>query len=174
MHLLHHIVPVYFLINILCVSDQQEALWEKMKSLTWCIPFTLLLAGLTLPLQSAEKTSSKNIQDPEVAPFHGGSWRRQDSRGLFSHKSLQPDDDGVGLEGLSPVRLEMGPGDFGRERGIRQMRGQKHHQGGEFQRKGRKHGQEEGKRHGRKDKAHGQGVYRLVLCTDWRIDINGK
>lgn len=131
----------------------------KMKSLNWCIPFTFLLAALILPSQTAKNPGGKNVQDPEVASFHGGSWRRQGSRGLFSHKSLQPEDDGVGLEGLSPVRLEMGPGDWGRERGIRHTRGHKQHEGGEFQRKGRKNGQVEGKRHGRKDKAQGQGVY---------------
>ncbi|KAB5537181.1 hypothetical protein PHYPO_G00115920 [Pangasianodon hypophthalmus] len=130
-----------------------------MKSLTWCVPFTLLLAALTLPSQSAENPGSKNVQDREEAPFHGGIWRRQGSRGLFSHKSLQSEDDGVGLEGLSPVRLEMGPGDWGRERGIRHTRGHKQHQGGEFQRKGRKNGQVDGKRHGRKDKVHGQGFF---------------
>lgn len=137
----------------------------KMKSLGWCVPFTLLLAALTLPSQSTKNPGSKNVQDPEALPFHGGSWRRQGSRGLFSHKSLQPEDDGVGLEGLSPVRLEMGPGDWRRERGIRHTRGHKQHQGGEFQRKGRKNGQVEGKRHGRRDKLHGQGVYRFILCT---------
>lgn len=139
----------------------------KMKSFSWCVPFTLLLAALTLPSQSAENPGSKNVHDPQTAPFRGGSWKRQgSSRGVFSHKPLQPEDDTEGLESLSPVRLEMGPGDWGRERGIRHTRGHKQHQGGEFQRKGRKNGQVEGKRHGRKDKAHGQGVYGFKLCTD--------
>ncbi|TSW21766.1 Draxin-B [Bagarius yarrelli] len=84
-----------------------------MKSFSWCIPFTLLLASLTFPSQSAENPGRKNVKDPETAPFHKGSWGRQGSRGLFSHKSFQPEDDGVGLDGLSPVRLEMGPGDWG-------------------------------------------------------------
>ncbi|KAK3512288.1 hypothetical protein QTP70_003274 [Hemibagrus guttatus] len=130
-----------------------------MKSFSWCVPFTLLLASLTLPSQSAENPGRKNVKDPEASSFHGGSWRRQGSRGVFSHKSFQPEDDGVGLEGLSPVRLEIGPGDWGRERGIRHTRGPKQHQGGDFQRRGRKNGQVEGKKHGRKDKAHGQGFF---------------
>ncbi|KAI5106805.1 draxin isoform X2 [Silurus meridionalis] len=130
-----------------------------MKSFSWCIPFTLLLTALTLPSRSAKNPGSKNIPDPDSAPFHGGRWRSQSSRGLFSHKSLQPEDEGVGLEGLSPVRLEMGPGDWGRERGIRHSRGHKQHQGGEFQRKGRKNGQEGGKKHGRKDRSHGKGFF---------------
>lgn len=139
----------------------------NMKSLCWCVPFTLLLAALTLPSQSAENPGSKKVQDAQTAPFHGGSWRRQGSRGRFSHKSMQPEDDGEGLEGLRPVRLEMGPEEWGRERGIRHTRGHKQHQEGELQRKGRKNGQVEGKRHGRKDKAHGQGVYRVFLCSDY-------
>lgn len=138
----------------------------KMKSLSWCIPFTLLFTSLTLPSRGAENPGRRNLKDPEAPTFHGGSWRRQGSRGLFPHKALQPEEDGVGLEGLSPVRLEMGPGGWGAERGIRHTRGSKQHQGGEFQRKGRKNGQAEGKRHGRKDKTHGQGVYRFILCTD--------
>lgn len=142
-----------------------------MKPFSWCILFTLLLAALTLPSQSAANSGSKNVRDPEVAAFQGGSWRRQGSRGMFSHKPLQPEDDGAGLEGLSPVRLEMGPGDWGGERGVRHRRGHKQHHGGEFQRKGKKNGQVEGKRHGRKDKAHGQGVYRIVSCTDWEMLI---
>lgn len=138
----------------------------KMKSFSWRIQFTLLLAGLTLPSQSTENPGSKNVRDHEAAaPFHGSSWRRQGSRDPFSRKSMQQEDDGVGLDSLSPVRVEMGPGDWGRERDIKHTRGHKQHQAGELQRKGRKNGQVEGKRHGRKDKAHGQGVYRFVLCT---------
>ncbi|KAF5906122.1 draxin-B, partial [Clarias magur] len=85
-----------------------------MKSFSWRIQFTLLLAGLTLPSQSTENPGSKNVRDHEAAaPFHGSSWRRQGSRDPFSRKSMQQEDDGVGLDGLSPVRVEMGPGDWG-------------------------------------------------------------
>lgn len=44
---------------------------------------------------------------------HGGRGAKAGA-GLLSHRPLQPlarpEDDGTGLEGLSPVRLEMGPG----------------------------------------------------------------
>lgn len=45
---------------------------------------------------------------------HGGSGPRGTKAGLLSHRPLHPlaipEDDGTGLEGMSPVRLETGPG----------------------------------------------------------------
>lgn len=139
----------------------------KMKS-SWCLPFALLLAILTPSSQSSESIpvntkrglrqtspASRNaLQDPEAGLPHGGHRRRQ---GLLSHRPLQtaarPENDESGLEGLSPVRLEMGPGE--RERG--HMR-DNHPPGGEFTRKGRRHGhQSEHRRHGRRDKSRGKG-----------------
>ncbi|KAI4892138.1 hypothetical protein NFI96_016536 [Prochilodus magdalenae] len=148
-----------------------------MKS-SWCLPFALLLASLTPPSQSSDtlpvntkrglrqaSAGNRNVlQDPEAALPHGGHRRRQ---GALSHRPLQsaprPDDDGPGLEGLSPVRLEMGPGD--RERGHGGVRGHSHMRdnhppGGEFTRKGRRHGhQPEHRRHGRRDKTQGKGFF---------------
>ncbi|KAL6465089.1 hypothetical protein MHYP_G00274060 [Metynnis hypsauchen] len=148
-----------------------------MKS-SWCLPFALLLATLTPPSQSSESlpvntkrglrqvsTANRNVlQDREAALPHPGHRRRQ---GALSHRPLQPaarpEDDGPGLEGLSPVRLEMGPGE--RERGHGGVRGHSHMRdnhppGGEFTRKGRRHGhQPDHRRHGRRDKTRGKGFF---------------
>uniref|UniRef100_A0A8B9JB98 Dorsal inhibitory axon guidance protein n=1 Tax=Astyanax mexicanus TaxID=7994 RepID=A0A8B9JB98_ASTMX len=149
-----------------------------MKS-SWCLPFALLLTTLTPSSQSSDDSPPLNtkrglrqaspanrntLQDPEAALHHGGHRRRQ---GVLSHRPLQtaarPEDDGTGLEGLSPVRLEMGPGE--RERGHGGVRGHSHMRdnhppGGEFSRKGRRNGhQPEHRRHGRRDKTRGKGFF---------------
>ncbi|KAJ3602712.1 hypothetical protein NHX12_030461 [Muraenolepis orangiensis] len=75
-----------------------------------------------------------------------------------SHPLARPEDDGPGLEGLSPVRLEMGPGrERGRARtgGRRLSQDREHHPLGP--RKGRGHGHGHGKR---KRNGHGQQVER--------------
>ncbi|XP_041946622.1 draxin isoform X1 [Alosa sapidissima] len=89
----------------------------------------------------------------------GGGRNGKASAGLLSqrptvHHPARPEDDGPGLEGLSPVRLEMGPGDRERERPHRGFRGapsharDNHPPGGELGRKGRRHGQGNGHAHG--------------------------
>ncbi|XP_060926617.1 draxin [Limanda limanda] len=60
---------------------------------------------------------------------HQGARNGKGGAGLLSHRPLhplaRPEDDGTGLEGLSPVRLEMGPGrDRDRDRGRVNMRSQ--------------------------------------------------
>ncbi|XP_066527284.1 draxin isoform X2 [Hoplias malabaricus] len=148
-----------------------------MKS-SWCLPFALLLATFTPPSKSSDSlpgnpkrgvrqpfsTNKNALQDPEAALPHGAHRRRQ---GILSHRPLQPaarpEDDGPGLEGLSPVRLEMGPGE--REKGHGGLRGHshmrdKHPLGGEFTRKGRRHGhQVEHRRNSRRDKIRGKGFF---------------
>ncbi|XP_062842979.1 draxin [Trichomycterus rosablanca] len=135
-----------------------------MKSLGWSLPFGLLLAAFAMPSQSnqniRENTGRNKLRQQEPGPLQEGSWRRQATRGMFSPKSLQPDDDSVGLEGLSPVRVEMGPKDRvrDRDRGLRHQR-HNHHGGGESPRKGRRDGRPEQKRQGRRDKPHAKGFF---------------
>ncbi|XP_030634473.1 draxin [Chanos chanos] len=112
----------------------------------------------------------------ELGAQHGNHRRRQGPRnskasaGLLSSRPQQPvsgpEDDSLGLEGLSPVRLEFGPGDRDREGGRGGLRSPSHMRenyspGGEFLRKGRGHGhghQSEHRRHGgRRDKVRSKG-----------------
>ncbi|MBN3306739.1 DRXIA protein, partial [Amia calva] len=164
-----------------------------MAVLSWCRCATLLLA--TLVLSDSAEPGSRNVkkalaqpapggtntlQSLELWPQRSGQHRRHGGRkdkasaGLLSRGAPQlqgrPEDDGMGLEGLSPVRLEMGPGE--RRVGAGERRGStgdasflgfgipfherdNHPPGSEGSLKGRRHGHHlEHKKHGgRKDKA---------------------
>lgn len=114
---------------------------------------------------------------------HGGSGPRgtKDGAGLLSHRPLHPlampEDDGVGLEGLSPVRLESGPGrerdrdrgrmsvkspSLGRDNdllGMRKGRGHKHGNGhGHHFEQQKQGGRHDRGRHGKGERADAQGV----------------
>lgn len=115
---------------------------------------------------------------------HGGSGPRGSKTGLLSHRPLHPlvipEDDGMGLEGMSPVRLETGPG---RERdrdqsrmslksmspgrdnnllGTRKGRGHKHGQHFEQQKQGSRHDRG---RHGKGESAQHNGQCCVVDCA---------
>ncbi|XP_016100087.1 draxin-like isoform X2 [Sinocyclocheilus grahami] len=112
-----------------------------------------------IPSENAKKSltrssTSDSKQDQDMGLL-GGSQRRRhwprkdrdDSVGLHSQRPLDRlEEDGTSLEGLSPVRLEMGPGDSMRTevheevRGPAHMRRGNHPPEGEFNRKGRRHG----------------------------------
>ncbi|CAB1314908.1 unnamed protein product, partial [Coregonus sp. 'balchen'] len=97
---------------------------------------------------------------------HGGQGARSakasTGAGLLSHSPLhpatRPEDDGTGLEGLSPVRLEMGPGGREREKGHGGFRNPSHardnHPLGPRKGRGQGHGHHfDHRRHGgRRDK----------------------
>lgn len=117
---------------------------------------------------------------------HGGQGARvsKGGAGLLSHRPphplARPEDDGTGLEGLSPVRLEMGPG---RDRDRVRMNLRSPSQARENQlmgtRKGRGHGHGNGHGHGhhfehrrqggRREKGrHGKGE----LSEIWTVEMN--
>uniref|UniRef100_A0A672RR41 Draxin n=1 Tax=Sinocyclocheilus grahami TaxID=75366 RepID=A0A672RR41_SINGR len=131
----------------------------------FCRLLVLLLITLSHTLYSSEipsenakrslalSSTSDSKQDHDMGLL-GGSQRRRhwsrkdrDSVVLHSQRPLdRPEDDGTSLEGLSPVRLEIGPGDSMRTevheevRGPAHMRRGNHPTKGEFNRKGRRHG----------------------------------
>lgn len=156
-----------------------------------CLLLAFLLTSLALshgtepgaPQGKKRQGHSNTLQRPPQGPHghgssrghgkHGGSGPRSAKAGLLSHRPLHPlvmaEDDGTGLEGMSPVRLETGPGrerdrDQGRMSlkslspgrdnnllGTRKGRGHKHGNG---------HGQhfEQQKQGGRHDRGrHGKG-----------------
>ncbi|KAJ8370949.1 hypothetical protein SKAU_G00109770 [Synaphobranchus kaupii] len=161
-----------------------------MSAFSWCpcpALFLLLLITLASVSHSAESGSrnSRNsvlrsssdvanaLQGAEPWPQRGPHHRRHGGRKdkALSRRPLQPvdhsEDDGIGLEGLSPVRLEMGPGErrgvggaAGRDGGFLGFGVPFHEQdnrapGSEISLKGRRHGhQSEHRKHGgRRDKA---------------------
>ncbi|XP_036390162.1 draxin-A-like [Megalops cyprinoides] len=160
-----------------------------MAAFSWCLCPALLLATLATISHSAEpgnRNAKKGVAHPppdranalqgsEPWAQRGGHHRRHGGRkdkasaGLLSRRPVQPvgrpEDDGIGLEGLSPVRLEMGPGE--RRGGVPEQQGSfmgfgipfherdNHAPGSEGTLKGRRHGHHsEHKKHGgRRDKA---------------------
>ncbi|CAN9511970.1 unnamed protein product [Ophioblennius macclurei] len=96
---------------------------------------------------------------------HGGQGGRaaKGGAGLLSHRPLhplaRPEDDGTGLEGLSPVRLEMGPGRE-RDRGRTSVKGSSETRENQLlgTRKGRGHGHGHG--HGQHFEHRRQGSRR--------------
>ncbi|XP_031423219.1 draxin isoform X2 [Clupea harengus] len=151
--------------------------------LPWALLFVSTLAfstlstdpGSTHPKRTPRGGDNTLLLDPEMGAGGrghrrkhgggggGGNVREGKARaGLLSHRPVhhpaRPEDDGPGLEGLSPVRLEMGPGDREREGPHRGFRGASHTRdnhppGGELGRKGRRHGGH-GNGHGH---GHGHG-----------------
>lgn len=198
------------LVSLLSVSvltcsplNQQVALCSKMVASGRCLLFTLFLITLShishsseVPSENARwsqirssTTSTDSMRDPETGLTFGSHRRRhwsredQDSAGPFSRRPVvQPEDDGPSLEGLSPVRLEMGPGSRMKAGGRDEGRGPAHMQRGspppegEFTRKGRRQGHlaEHRKHGGRKDKGRPKGKrsrpYSLKKIT-CRIDL---
>lgn len=124
------------------------------------------------PPRAAQGVDNALLLDPDVGQTVGGGHRRKHTggggggaamrkgkavAGLMAHRPVhhpaRPEDDGPGLEGLSPVRLEMGPGNRERERGHRGLRGSSHSRdnhppSGELGRKGRRNGHGHGHGHG--------------------------
>lgn len=117
---------------------------------------------------------------------HGGP--RAAKAGLLSHRPLhplsRPEDDGTGLESLSPVRLEMGPG---RDRDRVRMSMKNPSQARENDllgtRKGRGHGHGNGHGHhfehrrqgSRREKGrHGKGEYTDIFTGDILAGNNRK
>ncbi|XP_058858374.1 draxin-A-like isoform X1 [Acipenser ruthenus] len=119
---------------------------ERMAARPWCpaLLLTLLLVGDFALTDSAEPGSRNNkrgssqqltgtanyLQSPELWAQQPGHHRRQGGRKDKAREVQQlgrPEDDGPGLEGLTPVRLEQG------ERESRPSALQDEHHGGEFQ-----------------------------------------
>nr|XP_055040527.1 draxin isoform X1 [Misgurnus anguillicaudatus]XP_055040528.1 draxin isoform X1 [Misgurnus anguillicaudatus] len=146
----------------------------------WYLLLALLLIALCsdIPVANAKRSliqSSTSNTDSETGLTRGshrrrhGSREEQDSARLLPRRPVaQPEDDGPGVEGLSPVRLEMGPGNR-KKAGGQDVKGPAHMQRGshlpegEFTRKGRRHGHghpaENRKHGGRKDKSRTKGVF---------------
>ncbi|XP_026880482.2 draxin isoform X2 [Electrophorus electricus] len=163
----------------------REALCVKMKP-GWCLCLALLFTSSNPSSQSGEKLRSDTrrglrhepavrshaLQEPGVQRLHAG---------LLSRPPLRPEDDAPGLDGLSPVRLEMGPGESAsaraREGGRSGFRGASHTKdkyppGGGFPRNGKRHGHQlEHRRHGRRDKMHEKGLGSLMKGVG-RLDFN--
>lgn len=157
----------------------------KMVAPGLCQLFILLLITLSHTSHSSEISSDNFKQSlttstttskehPETGLTGGRQQRRhwsgkeRDSAGLFSQRHMDRlEDDGTSMEGLSPVRLEMGPGDtmkaevHGEVRASAQMRQGSHPAEGELNRKGRRHSHrllaEHRKHGGKKDKGRGKG-----------------
>ncbi|KTF71539.1 hypothetical protein cypCar_00044329 [Cyprinus carpio] len=157
-----------------------------MAALGFCHLLAVLLITLSrtsysseIPSENAKKcligsTPSDSKQDQDMGLL-GSSQRRRywtrkdrDSIGLHSQRPLdQPEDDGTSLEGLSPVRLEMGPGDSMRMEVHEEVRGPAHMRRGnpppegELNRKGRRHGHghqaDHRKEEGKRDKGRAKG-----------------
>ncbi|XP_051529234.1 draxin-like isoform X3 [Myxocyprinus asiaticus] len=154
-----------------------------------CFLFSLLLITLSQTSHGSETPSANakwsliqsstsitdSMQDPEMGLPHGNPRRRhgsrevRDSAGLLSQRPVSwPEDDGQSLEGLSPVRLEMGPGDQVRAGGHDEVSGPAHMRRGnpptegEFTRKGRRHGHghlaEHRKQGGRREKGRAKAT----------------
>lgn len=112
-----------------------------------------------------------------------GSQAAKGGAGLLFHRSLhplaRPEDDGTGLEGLSPVRLEMGPGqDRHRVRMSMKSPSQARENHLLGTRKGRGHGHGNGhhfehRRQGsRRDKGrHGKGKLSIDLDIQWNLFV---
>lgn len=161
------------------------ALCLKMAAPGLCHLFALLLITLShtseIPSENAKQSLTRSFTsttdskpDPDMGLL-GDSQRRRhwsrkesDNAGLLSRRPVdQPEDDGTSLEGLSPVRLEMGPGDRMRVevhdevRGPAHMRRGNHPPEGEFNRKGRRRGHghlaEHRKQGGKRDKGRAKG-----------------
>ncbi|KTG47637.1 hypothetical protein cypCar_00010227 [Cyprinus carpio] len=157
-----------------------------MAAPSFCCLLALLLITLTHTSYSSEMQSenakrslalsstSDSKQDHEIGLLGGSQrWRHwsrkeKDSVVLHSQRPLdQPEDDGTSLEGLSPVRLEIGPGESMRTevheevRGPAHMRRGNHPPEGEFNRKGRRHGHghqaDHRKQGGKRDKGRAKG-----------------
>lgn len=159
-----------------------------------CQLFILLLITLSHTSHSSEISSDSfkqslttstitSKEDPEMGLPGGRQQRRhwsckeRDSSGLFSQRHMDRlQDDGTSMESLSPVRLEMGPGDgmkaevHGEVRASAHMRQGSHPAEGEFNRKGRRHGHrllaEHRKHGGKKDKGRGKGNRHFLNHTD--------
>ncbi len=123
---------------------------------------------------SFESSTSDSKQDQDMGLLGGSQGQRhwprkdRDSVGLHSQRPLDRlEDDGTSLEGLSPVRLEMGPGDSMRmevHEEVREpahMRRGNHPLEGKFNRKGRRHGHghqaDHRKQGGKRDKGRAKG-----------------
>uniref|UniRef100_A0A8C2EE03 Dorsal inhibitory axon guidance protein n=1 Tax=Cyprinus carpio TaxID=7962 RepID=A0A8C2EE03_CYPCA len=157
-----------------------------MAAPSFCCLLALLLITLTHTSYSSEMQSenakqslalsstSDSKQDHEIGLLGGSQrWRHwsrkeKDSVVLHSQRPLdQPEDDGTSLEGLSPVRLEIGPGESMKTevheevRGPAHMRRGNHPPEGEFNRKGRRHGHghqaDHRKQGGKRDKGRAKG-----------------
>ncbi|XP_056591059.1 draxin isoform X1 [Triplophysa dalaica] len=153
-----------------------------------CLLFTLFLITLSHTSHSSEvlsenakwsqmgssPKSTDSIRDPETGLTFGSHRRRhgsregRDSAGPLSRRPVaQSEDDGPSLEGLSPVRLEMGPGSRMKAGGHDEGRGPSHMRRGspppegEFTRKGRRQGHltEHRKHGGRRDKGRPKGGF---------------
>ncbi|XP_051767505.1 draxin isoform X1 [Ctenopharyngodon idella] len=153
-----------------------------------CCLFALLLITLShtshsseIPSENAKRSMTRSStsttdskSDPDMGLLGGNQrrkhWSRKDrdNAGLLSRRPVdRPEDDGTSLEGLSPVRLEMEPGDSMRVevhdevRGPAHMRRGNHPPEGEFNRKGRRHGHghlaEHRKQGGKRDKGRAKG-----------------
>ncbi|XP_076003430.1 draxin [Genypterus blacodes] len=113
--------------------------------------------GLQHPLQSLQIPSYSRERRG-----HGGQGGRgaKGGAGLLSHRPMhpltRPEDDGLGLEGLSPVRLELGPGKD-RDRVRMNMKSPSQVRDNHLlgTRKGRGHGQGTGRGHHFEHRRHG-------------------
>ncbi|KAL0978479.1 hypothetical protein UPYG_G00170980 [Umbra pygmaea] len=102
-------------------------------------------------VQYPEQSFQSHGHGRERGGGHGGTRgvKASTGAGLLSHRPLhlaaRPEDDGTGLEGLSPVRLEKGPGGRGREKGPRGFRNpsqaRDNHPLGPRRGRGQEHGQ---------------------------------
>lgn len=153
----------------------------KMLAPGFCRLLAVLLITLShtsysseIPSENAKKSltrssASDSMQDQDMGLLGGSQrqrhWPRKDrdSVGLHSQRPLDRlEDDGTSLEGLSPVRLEMGHGEVHEEvRGPAHMRRGNHPPEGEFNRKGRRHGHghqaDHRKQGGKRDKGRAKG-----------------
>ncbi|XP_026098162.1 draxin isoform X2 [Carassius auratus] len=167
--------------------EMSVGLCLKMAAPSFCHLLAVLL--ITLPHTSySSEISSENAkkclirssplldskQDQDMGLLDSSQQQRhlprkdRDSVGVQSQRPLdRPEDDGTSLEGLSPVRLEMGPGDRMRTEVHEEVRGPAHMQlgnyppEGDLNRKGRKHGHrhqaDHRKQGGKKDKGRVKG-----------------
>lgn len=168
----------------------------KMEAPGLCCLFVLLLTTLShnshsseIPSENAKRSMTRSSTsptdskpDPDMGLLGGNQRRRHWSRkdgddaGLLSRRPVDRlEDDGTSLEGLSPVRLERGPGDsmkvevHDEVRGSAHMRHGNHPPEGEFNRKGRRHGHghltEHRKQGGKRDKGRAKGNKGLLNQT---------
>lgn len=176
---LHRAESIFFLLSRCnCAVQKMSLSWSLLLAFLFV---TLVLAHSAEPGASHSKRrraqtsagGSNTLQYPLRGPQgqsynrdHGGHGSQgarvtKGGAGLLSHRSLhplaRPEDDGAGLEDLSPVRLEMGVGQ-GRDRVRMSLKSPS--QGQENQllgtRKGRGHGHGHGNGHGQGHR-HGHG-----------------
>ncbi|XP_076863872.1 draxin isoform X2 [Brachyhypopomus gauderio] len=150
-----------------------------MKPLRWCLCSVLLVTTLTSSSQSSENLRSGTRRGQSQAPLSRSNVAQEPNlqslrTGHLSRPPVwpaaRPEDDTPGLEGMSPVRLEMGPmenarareGGRGGYRGASHMK-DNHSPGGGFPRHGRRQGHQlEHRRHGRRDKTRQKGLGSLM------------